>query len=619
MLQPSFDGCPYSSNDSSFVTPVGIYTGDDPLITETGDAAGDTTTAYELGSGGYFHGTLSNSSDVDVIALDVTSGVEYSFAVVGIGGLDAQLEDPILTIKDADGNILFSNDDVVAGKYRYSHITETFGLFGDDDTGTVYLEISGWNGATGGYGLSVVEDSVPSYDIHMGAGALVRTGLSWAANPETPTTVTWAFRETQGTNSPGIPAGGENPESFQQFTAIQQAAFLEIIALAEGVSGLTLNQVTDGGDNFSDSAEILIAAYNTSDNSGGYAWLPSGPSFPEGGDIWINEAGGSSDTSVPIGSYSYYTLLHELGHALGLSHPALYNAGSGGFISYDGSAIWQEDSVQFTVMSYFDESFTGASGPGGLPARYPDTFMLMDILALQSLYGADLGYNSENTTYGYNATHANTAYDFTFNRDPFLTIWDGAGVDTIDVSAYGGAQKVSLEDGTFSDVLGYTGTLAIAIGAVIENAIGGAGDDTIMGNSVANSLEGGAGADSIVGGDGADSLRGGSGNDTLLGGLADDFIFGDDGDDVVRGGAGDDQLYGLAGDDTLDVGEGTGGWQYAYGHEGNDTYLYQKAAGLLFINSIQEGAGDGAADRLVFDDLLLSDLSFASFDYGGEI
>ncbi len=589
VVRPSADDCVFALDGGYDATTMGIYTGEDPLITEAADAAANTSTAYALGIGSYFHGTLDTASDVDVIAIDVTAGVEYSLAVVGIGGLGTQLNDPRVRVLDQNGNVLldtsndpvesddvvFSDDGNSFNDYLYTHLSGTLGV-----TGTVYVEVSGYD--SGDYGLSVVEGSLPSYDIHMGAGALVRTGLSWASTAETPTTVTWAFRETQGTNTPGVPAGSQNPDSFEQFTAVQQAAFLEIIALAEGVSGLTLNQVTDGGDNFSDNADILIAAYDTQDFSGGYAWLPSNQAqFPEGGDIWINEAGGSSDTSVPIGSYSYYTLLHELGHALGLSHPALYNAGSGGSITYGNSAIWQEDTTQFTVMSYFDESFTGATalGPG-----YPDTFLLMDMLALQSLYGADLTYHAENTTYGYNATHANTAYDFTFNTDPFLTIWDGAGNDTIDVSGFSGAQKISLEDGTFSDVLGQTGTLSIAIGAVIENAIGGSGDDTIIGNAVGNALTGGAGADSITGSAGDDTIVGGSGEDEIDGGEDDDFLNGGSDDDTLRGGAGDDTLVGGSGADDLDGGDNSAA--------GADELSYSNSAAGVTVN-LGTGAASG--------------------------
>jgi Ca2+-binding RTX toxin-like protein len=51
-----------------------------------------------------------------------------------------------------------------------------------------------------------------------------------------------------------------------------------------------------------------------------------------------------------------------------------------------------------------------------------------------------------------------------------------------------------------------------------ENVVGGAGDDTITGNSLANILTGAAGNDTLNGGGGNDTLFGGDGNDLLIGG-----------------------------------------------------------------------------------------------------
>ena len=52
----------------------------------------------------------------------------------------------------------------------------------------------------------------------------------------------------------------------------------------------------------------------------------------------------------------------------------------------------------------------------------------------------------------------------------------------------------------------------------IENVVGGAGNDTILGDGGANTLDGAAGNDSVTGGDGDDTLFAGQGRDTLTGG-----------------------------------------------------------------------------------------------------
>lgn len=76
----------------------------------------------------------------------------------------------------------------------------------------------------------------------------------------------------------------------------------------------------------------------------------------------------------------------------------------------------------------------------------------------------------------------------------------------------------------------------------IENAIGGAGDDTISGEGAANLLDGQAGDDLIDGAAGFDTLLGRAGNDTLAGGLDDDTLAGGAGDDSIDGGGGFDTL-----------------------------------------------------------------------------
>jgi Ca2+-binding RTX toxin-like protein len=77
-------------------------------------------------------------------------------------------------------------------------------------------------------------------------------------------------------------------------------------------------------------------------------------------------------------------------------------------------------------------------------------------------------------------------------------------------------------------------------------AVGGTGDDTLLGADVT--------IDTLLGGDDNDLLAGRSGNDFLSGGSGTDRLRGNDGRDELRGGAGIDSLNGGAGDDKLDGG-----------------------------------------------------------------
>ncbi len=101
------------------------------------------------------------------------------------------------------------------------------------------------------------------------------------------------------------------------------------------------------------------------------------------------------------------------------------------------------------------------------------------------------------------------------------------GTDTINAAAVHKAVTLNLVTGQINSIGNDTataGTFTIASGSVIENAIGGGGNDTITGNTANNVLRGSWGNDTINGGDGNDTLVGGIGQDSLTGGLGNDVF-----------------------------------------------------------------------------------------------
>jgi methionine-rich copper-binding protein CopC len=236
---------------------------------------------------------------------------------------------------------------------------------------------------------------------------------------------------------------------------------------------------------------------------------------------------GSDVATASIGSYGYATIVHELGHALGLNHMGNYN----------GEGTWTPSSFQdsrvLSIMSYFGPSggirsadvmwadWTAASG-----SYYSSqTPMVNDVMAIQAIYGVSTTTRTEDTVYGFACNIGGAAasiFDFTINLNPILTIFDSGGVDTLNVGGWRTQATISLEDGAYSSCNAMTNNIAIAYGCMIENAIGGGGDDSVTGNAMANRLEGGAGNDTLAGGLGNDLLIGGTGSDTLYGGLGDD-------------------------------------------------------------------------------------------------
>jgi len=124
------------------------------------------------------------------------------------------------------------------------------------------------------------------------------------------------------------------------------------------------------------------------------------------------------------------------------------------------------------------------------------------------LYGANNNYHAENDIYTIEA-----------DNPFFKTLWDAGGTDTLSASNFTLSCLIDLTPGHYSslhiaeasDTGGLTPTydgtnnLGIAYGCIIENAISGSGDDTLIGNSSSNQLNGGAGNDTINGGTGIDT------------------------------------------------------------------------------------------------------------------
>jgi serralysin len=282
--------------------------------------------------------------------------------------------------------------------------------------------------------------------------------------------------------------------------------------------------------------------------------------------IWIEREAETApeDSSFNFGQKGLWTFLHETGHSLGLSHPGHYND-DGTRHTYAMDAEYAQDTKQYSVMSYFGKWMLDTTdgiwrfNPNAMPddpGLFPQTPMLDDVAAIQDKYGADTGTRLGATTYGFHSNAGRDVYDFTKNQNPILTIWDSGGVDTLDCSGFsrfktlldpfGGTlgsgtltgvieypdQTIDLRPGAFSNVGFLEGNVAIAYNCNIENAIGGAGNDTITGNALANVLQGGDGNDQLFGGAGNDTLQGGAGNDTLQGGAGTDNLWGGAGADV---------------------------------------------------------------------------------------
>lgn len=260
--------------------------------------------------------------------------------------------------------------------------------------------------------------------------------------------------------------------------------------------------------------------------------------FPSVGSVYFNQNYGSSSgtnnvVAPVIGQHGFVTYVHEIGHALGLDHMGAYNGTAATPFSY-------QDSTVYSVMSYFGPSWGSGSAAGeGLVAwadwigadglRYsPQTPMVNDVMAIQAMYGVETTTRTGDTVYGFNSnvgSEVSSIFNFTLNKNPILTIFDSAGVDTLDLSGWSTASIINLAPGSYSSCNSMTNNVAIAFTCDIENAVGGGGADSISGNALANRLVGGAGNDALFGFAGGDALLGGAGNDNMDGGDGVDYVY----------------------------------------------------------------------------------------------
>jgi len=232
-------------------------------------------------------------------------------------------------------------------------------------------------------------------------------------------------------NSNGISAQNESFSQFsaQELLALHAALNADTFTQLAGASGLSIEGFTNidisyGGTGVGTGT---LRYANTSDAATSYAFYPNASIY--GGDGWI----GPSARTPTDGNYAWMTILHEVGHSMGLAH-----GHTGGAF---GALPSNVDSHEFSIMTYRSYIGSDAAFVYNETFGYPQTYMMYDIAALQYMYGADFTVNSGNTTYTWSPTTGQMFIDGSLALNPggnriFETIWDGNGTDTFDLSNY---------------------------------------------------------------------------------------------------------------------------------------------------------------------------------------
>ncbi|WP_395604760.1 M10 family metallopeptidase C-terminal domain-containing protein [Pseudomonas sp. B21128] len=397
-------------------------------------------------------------------------------------------------------------------------------------------------------------------------------GANWPLDG--PTQLTYSFIE------PNTSYFATNYSADNEYNAIytlsdsQKSGIINALASWSAVANITFTQTTDDISNVGD---LRFGGYGLMGNEAA-AWAYTPSNTPRGGDVWI---GDPTTEYATKGTYDYMTFIHEIGHALGLKHP--FSASSANTTILDPAL----DDVQLTVMSYNNNY-----------SYQPMTPMVLDILAIQALYGANMTWQTGDNVYSWKAY-----------QPIFETIWDAGGNDTIDASSQADRVDINLNEGAYSSIglpnltggsIFHSG-LAIAYGAKIENAIGSNFNDILRGNDLDNVLNGGTGNDSMYGGAGNDTYYVDSRDDNIIetsnspseidavfstasfsllynGENVENLTlltnaningYGNASNNVITGNSGNNILDGDAGVDTL------------IGGTGNDTYVVDNAADVI--------------------------------------
>ncbi|HEX2650567.1 MAG TPA: matrixin family metalloprotease, partial [Burkholderiales bacterium] len=142
-------------------------------------------------------------------------------------------------------------------------------------------------------------------------------GYAWGSGGGTGATLTYSFPGAQSYWDDFYSANGANePGNYDVLTSVQQTGFINALQQWANVGKLTFTPSIDTDDTVGD----IRVAYSYNLTSGAYAWAYYPGSAP-GGDVWLNANYSTLlNSSFTPGSYEFMTLVHELGHALGLQH-----------------------------------------------------------------------------------------------------------------------------------------------------------------------------------------------------------------------------------------------------------------------------------------------------------
>jgi len=312
---------------------------------------------------------------------------------------------------------------------------------------------------------------------------------------------------------------------------------------------------------FEQNAQLADIKFGNNDqtSSAGYANYPStNPSRPS--ILMLDNSNNPENAGTKLaeqGGYGWYTLVHELGHAMGLKHPGAYNAGGG---STPGPYLPKAlDNRSTSVMSYNNPTastivtLTGTATDTSYTLRtstaasIPSTYQALDIAALQYLYGANT--NTQTDTLAVNDAHSK-----------FETVWAPKGVE-LNAAETTRSNLFDLRGGGYSSISVRTETSNLAnFKSQLKSQGFNDAKANVAASSVMSSLKAKKADATLYNGKNTLALSHGSQFTKVVGGTAADKFFASTYSTDINGGEGDavDTLYlqGTAKDWVIDRADG---------------------------------------------------------------